>query len=234
VFVNRSSRISSTEKSVSQGTLMMEHRKTQRRAAVIGLAVAATVSVVSVTWTRLHAEATTPDTAAARPLSLADAAASDSDLLKQAVAQYKARQYEDAKATLAQINAANLSGSDQRALVSTGEDVEKALAGRSEAKARFEEAETKMAAGDLADAKRLYKAAADSKYVDDGTKQKAREQVAAVDAMQEQQAGEQKLNTSRQSATLRLATMPRPKPSSRNYTRRATKPRCSREVPVTS
>ena len=128
MFVNRSSRISSTEKSVSQGIPMMEHRKTQRRAAVIGLAVAATVSVVSVTWTRLHAEATTPDTAAARPLSLADAAASDSDLLKQAVAQYKAKQYEDAKATLAQINAANLPSSDQRTLASTGEDVEKALA----------------------------------------------------------------------------------------------------------
>ncbi|GEM_PF-745636 len=191
MFVNRSSRNSSTEKSVSQG-ILMEHRKTQRRAAVIGLAVAATVSVVSVTWTRLHAEATTPDTAAARPLSLADAAASDSDLLKQAVAQYKAKQYEDAKATLAQINAANLAGSDQRTLASTGDDVEKAIAGRAEAKARFEEAETKMAGGDLVEAKRLYKSAADSKFVDDGTKQKAREQSAAVDAMQEQQAGEQK------------------------------------------
>ena len=191
MFVNRSSRNSSTEKSVSQG-ILMEHRKTQRRAAVIGLAVAATVSVVSVTWTRLHAEATAPDAAAARPLSLADAAASDSDLLKQAVAQYKAKQYEDAKATLAQINAANLGGSDQRTLASTGDDVEKAIAGRAEAKARFEEGETKMAGGDLAEAKRLYKSAADSKFVDDGTKQKAREQSAAVDAMQEQQAGEQK------------------------------------------
>ena len=191
MFVNRSGRNSSMEKSVSQG-ILMEHRKSQRRAAVIGLAVAATVSVVSVTWTRLHAEAATPDAAAARPLSQADAAASDSDLLKQANSQYKARQYEDAKATLAQINVANLSGSDQRSYSSLGDDVEKAIAGRSEAKARFEEAETRLGAGDLAEAKRLYKSAADSKYVDDGTKQKAREQAAAVDAMQNQRASELK------------------------------------------
>ena len=49
-----------------------------------------------------------------------------------------------------------------------------------------------MTGGDLAEARRLYKSAADSKFADDGTKQKAREQLAAADAMQEQRAGEQK------------------------------------------
>ena len=129
MLVNRSGRKSSTDK-VSQTSQHTAHK----RAAVVGLAVAATASFVSVTFSRLHAEDTSVDNPV-RPLNLQAEAASDTDLLKQGISQYKKGQFEDAKATLAQVNAANLSEGDQKKLSSAQADVEKSLEARADARA---------------------------------------------------------------------------------------------------
>ena len=192
MLVNRSNLKSSMNQNASHTTATAGHRKAQRRAAIVGLAVAATVSVVSVTWTRLHAEDTSVNNSGIRPLSLADAVQGDVDLLKQGITQLKTGQYEDAKTTLSQVNAANLSASDYKKLSSTQQDLDQALVGRAAARASFADGETALAAGNTADAQSLYKSAIANKYADSATRQKANEQIKLVQAMQEQKASAQK------------------------------------------
>ena len=191
MLVNRSNLKSSTEKTVSQAS-QTDHAA-HKRAAVIGLAVAATVSVVSVTWSRLHAEDNTLEYSAVRPLTLqAEGTVSDSDLLKQADNQFRKAQYEDARSTLSQINASSLSESDQKKLASVNGDVESALAGRQEARAKFAEGQLALDAGNNAAASKLFKEAGASKFADDATRQKSREQLTLVGGLQSQRASEQK------------------------------------------
>ena len=167
--------------------------KTQRRAAAIGLAVAATVSVASVTFSRLYAEDAAPNAAPpARPLSLDAAVSGDADLLQQGISQYKSGQYEEAKATLAQVKTENLSAGDQKKLASMTADTEQAVAARQESRAIFGQGEDALKAGKLDEARSLYKKAADAKYADEGTRQKSREQMALVSSMQNQAKTEQK------------------------------------------
>ena len=167
--------------------------KTQRRAAAIGLAVAATVSVASVTFSRLYAEDAAPNAAPpARPLSLDAAVSGDADLLQQGISQYKSGQYEEAKATLALVKTENLSAGDQKKLASMTADTEQAVAARQESRAIFGQGEDALKAGKLDVARSLYKKAADAKYADEGTRQKSREQMALVSSMQDQAKTEQK------------------------------------------
>lgn len=140
MLLNRSSLKSSSSEipAAPVAAQSSDRARAQRRAAAIGLAVATTVSIASVTFSRLYAEDAAQGAAApARPLSLDAAVSSDADLLLQGISQYKSGQYEEAKATLAQVKTENLSGSDQKKLASMTADTEKAVAARQDARALF-------------------------------------------------------------------------------------------------
>jgi len=98
--------------------------------------------------------------------------------LAGAVDQFKAGQYEEALTALQAIQADGLADADKALLASTITEAEQASQLRRGARADFEKAQALLASGDNVEATNLYKSVAANQYADEGTKAKAREQIA--------------------------------------------------------
>lgn len=142
---------------------------------------------------RRAADNTATDNTAANDVILAQAqTASPADALKQGQAQLKAGEYEEALSTLQAIDATALAERDRRTLTDALERAETAAAQRRAARAEFEQGQADLKANRPGAAAKHFKAAADNKYADKGTQNKAREQIALAESMRKRMAGEMK------------------------------------------
>src|SRR5439155_12572895 len=100
------------------------------------------------------------------------------ELLRVGIEQYNKKQYEVALSTLQQIKPEDLSESDRKTLATYLQNAEAAANQRKNARSEFQMGETAMQKNAPAEALTHYKAAANSKYVDSGTREKALEKAA--------------------------------------------------------
>jgi general secretion pathway protein D len=107
---------------------------------------------------------------------------SDSDMLKLGMAQFDNGQYEEAVGTLKQVNATNLSASDQQQLGDTLSKAQDAATERQAARDEFQRGEDARLANRPDEAAAHYRAVLSNDKADDGTRQKASEQLALVQA----------------------------------------------------
>lgn len=140
----------------------------RRRLAIVSVAVAVTIPAGVVEIARLYAQDVQPQSA--------------QDLLKQGQSQLSDHQYEEALASLKQIQRDSLSGADQKALDSALDQAQKGADGRKAARDEFQAGETSLAAGNPADAISHYRNAASNNYADQGTHQKALEKIALAES----------------------------------------------------
>ena len=118
---------------------------------------------------------------------------SPAEALKQGQDQFKAGEYEDALSTLQAIDASTLTSErGRRALADALSKAEAAAAQRRAARAEFEQGQADLEANKPGAAARHFKAAAENKYADKGTKSKSREQMALAEQMRKSMAGDMK------------------------------------------
>jgi type II secretory pathway component GspD/PulD (secretin) len=111
---------------------------------------------------------------------------SNDERFKRGLAEYNGKQYEEALSDLQQVQPDQLIERDRRALADTLSKAESAANQRKAARAEFEQGEQALAANQLIRATGHYNNAIKNNFVDDGTKAKAREQLAVVDNMMKQ------------------------------------------------
>ena len=119
--------------------------------------------------------------------------ASNDELLRRGVEQYRNNQYEEAQATLQQVDKSALSEKDQNTLSDVMSKAEAAAGQRKAARAEFEMGEEARNNKQYSAAAQHYKAAVDNKYADDGTVRKAREQMALAESGMKESAGDLKV-----------------------------------------
>jgi hypothetical protein len=107
---------------------------------------------------------------------------SNADRLATGVRQYEKKQYEEAVATLQQVDSGMLGPRDQKLLADTLANAQSAAQQRKLARAEFEKGEDALRNNNAAEAMQHYKAASENKYADDGTRAKAREQMVLADS----------------------------------------------------
>ena len=112
--------------------------------------------------------------------------------LSTATELYKAGNYEEALTALQAIKSDTLSADDQKILGDSIAKTEQAAQARRAARADFEKGQTALEAGDNVGAMTLFKGVASNEYADDGTKTKAREQIAVSEAGVKNQQGDLK------------------------------------------
>ena len=152
----------------------------KRSTGILALAVAATIPLIS--NSPVHANKLSEVDQAL--IAFADnLKPTDSELLSQGTDQYKQGKYEEAQVTLQQIKVEGLSASDQQKLRETLGNVESALNERKTARSEFEKGE-KLLNEDKnpAEAMSHYRAAANNKFADEATKNKATSQIAVAEA----------------------------------------------------
>ncbi len=120
--------------------------------------------------------------AQATPAVVAPAADDAKGALAAASGQFKAGQYEEALTALQAIDSSKLSDDDKKILADTISQAEQAAQLRRGARADFEKAQAALASGSNVEALNLYKSVAANQYADEGTKAKAKEQVAVAEA----------------------------------------------------
>ncbi|HZZ43499.1 MAG TPA: hypothetical protein VFE58_11225 [Tepidisphaeraceae bacterium] len=168
---------------------MFTTSKKRKQLAAISLAVAMAAPVGVVEVSRIYAQqapntAPVADAAVAAevPLMVQDqGTASSVELLKTAVDQYKSGQYEEAQATIGQIKTDDLSDKNKSTLDDLTGRVNKAADQRKAARADFEAGQQSLENKQPMDAVTHFKSAAGNKYVDQGTRQKAVEQLALAE-----------------------------------------------------
>ena len=154
-----------------------------RKIAVISLAVAV-AAPVTLTFVSKRLNAAEPVLAVQQPtLSPADA-------LREGVRQYRNGQYEEAVATLQSVNADSLSEADRKALYDTLGRADSAAASRKSARAEFELGQEALKANRPGEAIHHYYNVVNNKFVDEGTKRKAQEQMAVADAQRKGASGD--------------------------------------------
>jgi len=159
-------------------------RRLRRRWLALGLAAALAlpVAAISLHSSRLFAATTTnvtTDVADSDNLDLQNM--SNADRLQLGLTQYSKGQYEEAVATLQQVNAEMLGPKDQQTLKDTLSRAQNAADQRKAARAEFEQGEQALNANRPAEALQHYKNASSNRYADDGTRAKAKEQSALAD-----------------------------------------------------
>lgn len=102
--------------------------------------------------------------------------------LTAAVEQLNAGKYEEALASLQAIKADGLADADKMLLADTIAKAEQASGMRRGARADFEKGEAALAEGNYVEAANLYKSVASNEYADEGTRAKAKEQLAVAEA----------------------------------------------------
>lgn len=142
--------------------------KRRRRVAAFSIAAAVALPAGVVELAKLYAQDVQP--------------ASSQELLTQGQQQLANHQYEEALATLKQVQRPNLSDSDRKKYDSALGKAQTAADGRIAARHEFETGETDFDAGKTAAALTHYRAAASNPYVDSGTHQKALEKIALAES----------------------------------------------------
>ena len=99
---------------------------------------------------------------------------SNAERLATGVRQYEKKQYEESVATLLQVDAGMLGPRDQQLLTDTLANAQNAAQQRKAARAEFEQGEDALRNNDPNAAMQHYRAAADNRYADDGTRASAR------------------------------------------------------------
>jgi general secretion pathway protein D len=117
---------------------------------------------------------------------------STGDALKQGLDQYKSGAYEDAVTTLQAIDASALSDKDRKSLNDTLAKAGAAADQRRAARAEFEQGQADLNANKPGSAITHFKNAAENKYADQGTQNKAREQIALAETMRKGMAADLK------------------------------------------
>ena len=105
----------------------------------------------------------------------------DNETLAEAQKQYRAKQYEEAQATLGNVPVDALGGRDRRAFEELSTRVTEAVEGRKAARVSFAKGEEALTGGNLNEAISQYKSAAGNKFADTGTRNKALEQLALAE-----------------------------------------------------
>lgn len=175
---------------------MFTTSKKRRQLAAVSLAVAMAAPAGLMEVSKLYgqeAPAAPSTDAGDMPLFVQEqGAASGVELLKSAIEQYKAGQYEEAQATIGQIKVEELSEKNKSTLDDLSGQVNKAADQRKAARAEFEAGQQSLENKQSAEALAQFKAAASNKYVDQGTRQKALEQIALAEKAEEQAAVQRK------------------------------------------
>jgi type II secretory pathway component GspD/PulD (secretin) len=114
--------------------------------------------------------------------SVLDLTLTDAQKLSQGVQQYNNKQYEEAVATLQTVLPDNLDDQQKKQLSDTLAQASAAAASRKAARAEFQLGEQALNANDPAGAMVHYRKVLDNPYADDGTRAKAREQIALATA----------------------------------------------------
>ena len=170
---------------VDRDPSVLAHRKWRnwnRPAAAIALAVASAAPAVLLGPKTARA-ATMNEMEETLVLLSEQAAPTDPELLSRGSEELAKGQYENAQVTLQRVKKDSLSPADQQKLTDTLGKVEAALAERQAARAAFERGEDAMREKNTAEAVKQYRAAADNKFADDATKNKALSQIAVANAM---------------------------------------------------
>jgi len=147
----------------------------------IALAVALAAPTAAIVFTTCVAPASAQQQTTAAPAAAAPA--TPSDQLQQGVKQYRDEQYEESVKTLKAISPDQLSASGQSMLKDTLAKADAAATQRKAARDEFDAGEKALAANDPATASQHYRLAANNRYADPGTKQKAAEQLALAQSM---------------------------------------------------
>src|SRR4051812_15292953 len=167
----------------------MNNRSSSRRSrklAAISLACAIAAPAALTVISRLHAAETAPILAVQQP------ALAPTDALKEGIRQYRNGQYEESVATLQSINSDALSDADKRTLFQTLGQADSAAAGRKTARAEFELGQQSLAANRAGEAITHYYNVVNNRYVDEGTRRKAQEQMAVAEAARKGMSGDMK------------------------------------------
>jgi type II secretory pathway component GspD/PulD (secretin)/tetratricopeptide (TPR) repeat protein len=146
----------------------------RRRLAVVSVAVAVALPAGVVELAKLYAQDVQP--------------LSSQELLAQGEKQLASHEYEEALATLKQIQPGNLSDADKKKYDKALSKAQTAADGRAAARSEYDAGETALAADNLSDALTHYHAAASNSYADTGTHQKALEKIALVDSQRKNDA----------------------------------------------
>src|SRR5439155_23662289 len=104
------------------------------------------------------------------------------DALREGIRQYRNGQYEEAVATLQSVNAEALNATAKKILYGTLGKADSAAASRKSARAEFELGQDALKANRPGEAIAHYYNVVNNKFVDEGTKRKASEQMALADA----------------------------------------------------
>lgn len=109
---------------------------------------------------------------------------STDELLRKGADELNRRQYEEALATLQQVQPPeNWDEISRRTFTDMLARAEQGATQRRAARAAFERGETALAAGNATEAMAQYRLAADNRFADEGTRAKAREQMAVADSL---------------------------------------------------
>jgi type II secretory pathway component GspD/PulD (secretin) len=159
----------------------------QRRIAALAVAVALASPLTDFSRSRALAQ----DAGEAVPAALLQQQApNNEELLRRGVDEYKSNRYEEAQTLLQQVNAEQLSDRDRRTLTDTLSRAESAANERRAARAAFEQGQQALANNNPGEAVQSFRAAADNKYADEGTRAKAREQIALAQDAQRRALGD--------------------------------------------
>lgn len=148
----------------------------QRRTAILGIAAAVTVPLTLAQTHLLMAQADAP-TVATQQSNLAPV-----DALKLGSQQFADGKYEEAVATLQQVDATKLDDGQKASLQQVLGQATSAANQRKAARAEFERGEEALAQNHVADAIEAYQSAASNEFADEGTRAKANEQLALAQA----------------------------------------------------
>jgi Flp pilus assembly secretin CpaC len=152
-------------------------RFTNRRRRIILILVALALFAVPLSFSRvsrLLAQTNAPTEA--QPIG-------NKDRLARGIDEYKHDQYEEALTDLQQVNGDQLVPSDHDDLNTYLSKAEASANMRKAARAEFEQGEEALAASKPVDAAGHYKAALKNKYIDSGTKAKAKEELSLAESM---------------------------------------------------
>ncbi|MGH7213518.1 MAG: hypothetical protein ACREIT_01960, partial [Tepidisphaeraceae bacterium] len=164
---------------------MFRHQLT---AVALAVAMTAPAGMVSQAWSQVAAE----QQHQAILLAATEQQVSNDELLKRAADEYNGKMYEEAQATLQQINPEELGAEQRKSVDQMMADVSAAAEQRKSARAAFERGQEALQNDKPAEAMALFREAEQSKFADEGTRQKAREQMAVAEAQVKQKAGDLK------------------------------------------
>src|SRR5437867_7297695 len=172
-----SHRVTSASQSVSRNNSPPRRR---HKLSVIALAVTMASPLAGYGPRDIGGAAHTQDTHVIRAFQTPAAA----DQLRQAEDQLANNQYEEALATLQQINAQSLNDAQRNAMTQLMTQAQSGAEQRRAARTEFEAGQAALAANNPAEATAHFEAAANNRYADEGTRSKAAEQLAVARDMQ--------------------------------------------------